>query len=299
MAKEIEIVKEYLQNKSGLRPHKTEDENNPQWDYELFADYNDRLDERTIGCILRDKHPLERFKDELNSYYTETIHETIEETMDDMFLQHIVEDHQWENIENLLYNHIHWCLPYDHFLNQSVNVDICIDTGDYNVDGKIDPHASLVWLAEEQGYSYADLNAAIADLKNTKKDIFLESVHDEVYNASGIGELVFLVNTSLKQAIDLITLVSESKKDQKHLYKPYLKEDHGHIVLDKHVTAGLFDPWNGGGSTFGLEFTKEVTVPIKYIQDVIPDTTWEYPIKDVYGFSDKAWGADNLKAIKA
>ena len=67
----------------------------------------------------------------------------------------------------------------------------------------------------------------------------------------------------------------------------------GALRIEKDAVCGLFDPWNGGGSTLDLELEHDVVLPMELVHEITPDVClYRYGVDEVYGLVGKAWGAE-------
>ena len=215
-----------------------------------------------------------------------------------------------EELESMWY----FKYPTDEYLEQEVNVDIRIDTGDANYDyvlnavyphyngregEEIDDRASLVWLAKTQGYSKEQLQHALNTLEDSlERHGFLETVYDELINCCvPLPALIFPVKMTLGKLIELQEIINKRDEDGYH-WEPEDRKDCGSIVVSKDVECLLYDSWNGGGSCWGIQLEKDVEIPIKLICDAKPDgARRDYSIEACYGCDSSCW-KDAIKQYK-
>lgn len=282
---------------------------------EIYADYRDEFDNKTITEILSAGCPEDAFVDKLETGYLYTMLDEMDHIIDEVKKKiaeesddSLVSDFD-DIIEDLVRDNMYVAYPEDHFLDQDVYVNIMMDTGDGNYDytlNSVYPHydgdydtppedkASLVWLAKTQGYDKDVLWAALREGDMANPNGFLESVRVEVANMSShMNTVTFLVRMSLRQAMELNRLI----KLQTAKYDATQNPDCGTLVLDKAVECGLYDPWNGGGSVFEIQLEKDVEVPIKFIRSALPDGGDGWSIDSVYGMCGSAW-KDVVKEIR-
>ena len=292
---------------------------NPE--YEIFADYGDKISLATIADIVESPYPMDAIYEAVDDAYMDYQLSILSEftgmvkkilSDDDGPLIGGLSEADSERIGELVNENLSFALPMDHFLNQEVAVDLMIDTGDGNTDytansvypsyyGEkaipIEKEASLVWLAETQGYSYRDLVIALhkGDVANPKG--FLDSVRQEVANiTSSMNCLTFLLKMTLRDLIQLNTLIKLQEPGGQHFYDANLRPDCGMIRISKKAVSGLYDPWNGAGSLFEIELEKDVDLPIRYIRSAMPDgSTFRWSVSAVYGMMDSAWKDAVLK----
>lgn len=325
-------VKDYLSYayENGKAPLLDKDEDG-NYVYKFYADYRDELSDHDMANILESDVPESvlgellwdaygescmKVQDELSDNATAYIEGKYRTALENETIE--LDDDERQQVRDIIEDHV--CIDYDtdHYLDQDVNIDLAIDTGDGNYDytlnctypayggsETIDPHSSLAFLAESQGYSLDDLRKALekGEYQVTPSFIanplsFLESVRQEVVNETGsINRLTVLLKMPLRDAIKVNELVHKAEETG-YEYYPWKRPDCGSLTIGKNATLGLFDPWNGGGSTFEIELEKDLELPIKYVRSALPDVKQhgEYSIQDVYGVCGSAWGED-LKSI--
>lgn len=278
---------------------------------EIYADYRDELDEKTAIEILSAEDPMQALQEKLWSWYDEA-QSDIQNKLISAILTKIPELEAVEDtVREWVYNYCDVRYPMDHYLKQDVYINIEVDTGDANYefvlnhvypaydcdsDQRIDDHASILWLAKQQGYTKTQLWKAMVDNEYGGSK-FLESMRQEVLNVSThMNTLTFLWKTSLEEAIALAELVhyKESVAEPYDASKsPYC----GYIVLDKKTPCGLYDSWNGGGSLFEIELDKDVRLPARFIFRALPDGAHGYSIESCYGVCGKFWEGGGVKEV--
>lgn len=267
--------------------------------FTYYADYNDNINEKDVAKMLNSTSPLDYFYEYLDDAYMDSYGYAIDELLTGFrdYLKskniELPEDFE-ESFNDLVSNYVSFQPDYKHFLGQEFKCRIDIDTGDGNYDFTLNPNyynkyigsgpetdengidkpASLVWLAETQGYSLEQLRQALAegDIKNPSG--FLQSVRQEAVNTmSGMNMLTFLCKATLG---DLLNWAS-NKSD---------------IRVPKSIMCGLFDSWNGSGSVLEIELEKDIVIPKDYIRAFTVDAsggTYDYSADDVYGLSGSAY----------
>jgi len=266
----------------------------------ICVDYGDSLCEETVKKIMQSDHPLDYFYEFINEVYLQEEFRYEEEV-----LNILEKDEEIQRLVGLIdYSLVHVLreifyvnYPYEYFLNEDVQVDIIVDTGDLNYDYTLNcvyPHyngtrneeiedaASIVWLTKQQGYTKADLENALYN-KTYKDSKYLKSLVSEVANCTScMNALVFCVEMSLKKLIELNERIDNERKLNG------LKERKGtdFIKIEKSVVCGLYDCWNGAGSMLDIELEKDVELPIEYIDTALPDGARGYGINNIYGVLD-------------
>ena len=290
------------------------------FEYDIYADYRDEMSDKDVEEILSSNDPMFKFSDVLYEGYqyyiwelkTELIKKIREECEEELVDDFEVED--YEEIEEFVDCNVLYILPESHYLDQTFEVNIMVDTGDGNYDyvlnsvypaycGRyketIDDKASIVWLANTQGYKKSELSKALNDGDIENPNGFLQSMRQEVVNiASHMSVLTFLVKMTLRELIELNELIKLQDRHGK-FYDARKRPYCGYIVIDKSAETGLYDPWNGGGSVFEIELEKDVKLPIKYIRSANIDGADGYSIESVYGMCRSVWRDEALKEIHA
>ena len=275
------------------------DKENDYYTYTFYADYNDKFDERDVAKMLNSTSPLDYFYEHLDDAYMDSYGYAVDELLAGFkdYLKskgiELPEDFE-ESFNDLATNYVSFQPDYKHFLGQEFKCRIDVDTGDGSYDFTLNPNyynnytgsgpetdengidkpASLVWLAETQGYSLEQLRQALAegDIKNPSG--FLQSVRQEAVNTmSGMNMLTFLCEATLG---DLLNWAS-NKSD---------------IRVPKSIMCGLFDSWNGSGSVLEIQLEKDIVIPKDYIRAFTVDApggTYDYSVDDVYGLNGSAY----------
>lgn len=178
--------------------------------------------------------------------------------------------------------------PIDSFLDDPYHTVIMLDTGDSNYDftlNQVEPayngdpiedisdEASLVWLAEKNGYSKEDFVFRLANNNNIPKDEhpFIHSVYENIENtSSSMNGVAFLGTMSLAD-------LAKAQKEG--------------VTVPKCISCGLYDGWNGAGSPFDIKLQNDIVIPADCIFSCLPDCDYRlrYTVDDSYGFTDKIW----------
>lgn len=297
-----------------LAEHCEFDEHSGCWFDEAYADYNDTIGAKTAADILQSSDPEERLEDLMIGWYDYDEQEERDDHIDKF--KETLKRKSWsdEDIEDMFVKLWYFRLPLEHYISQEVCINIAIDTGDRNYDyslnavyphyngvkdEEIDDKASLVWLAQQQGYSKEQLQDVLTNGEDAvEQHGFLPTVFQEVINCCvPLPRLIFPVKMTLKQACELNRIIN--KRDEAgYEYEPEKRKDVGTVILDKSVEPLLYDSWGGGGSVWGIELDKDVEIPIKYIESALPDEALDYSIHDCYGCTDGCWKPDVVKEIK-
>lgn len=257
---------------------------------EYYPDQSDdfHLDSKKLSEVLHSDDPL--FK--LYEYARWAFEEWIVTTEDFIFRGVIEElglneddldDGLAEEIRELLWEIAPVDPPTEKYLHAVYEVDIFVDTGDEDYDfasNLVYPHYDgrqgervpkefcLGHLARWQGYGKRELYRV---LNGEKGDAFEQSCYNELLNCTtSINQLVFLRQMTLEELIEW-------------------KREKTPVTIPKSTTCGLFDAWNGAGSLLGIELARDFRLPAKFIEDIIPDDSLRYGIKNVYGTDETLW----------
>ena len=289
------------------------DEKNGCYFDEPYVDYNDELDDKDITKILAKEDPESELEYMLDNCYQNDEWRARDELIEKFQKTEEGSKYDWGEINDELVEMWYFKIPYKHYKQQEVCIDVLVDTGDMNYgytlnavypcyngskDDKIDDRASLVWLAKTQGYTKEQLQNQLTNGED-KLDVkgFLETVYQEVINCStSCPTLIFPIKMTLEQAIKICKIIN--KRDEGgYKYNPEEREDCGSLVIYKSVDCALYDYDEGGGGCWGIELEKDVELPIKFIHMAIPDGALHYSMKECYGGTSKCW-EKALKEIK-
>lgn len=188
--------------------------------------------------------------------------------------------------------HLKFTYSLDTILDTVLPVDIEIDTGDSNWDFTANtvppahyadhsilesPQASILWLSKQQGHKLGELIHALRNIEDHASCIsspFLYSLAKEVYELQTVmSHLFFFIELPLRQILYLNALIN---------WRRQYKKWGGYIVLNSNVSAGLYSISVGGGSAFGIQFEKDVKIPIKYISHFYPDASLPFGAQDYF-----------------
>ena len=303
-----ELVKDYLaENHIWCRKA------DGNYHFEIDVDYRDEIEDSIAQEILESDSPRDTLIERLWDWYQTDEWDIIDNLVDDFRAKtdpklledaNIIEDGNLDDdmIREEFMDIIYVDYPEDWALSQEFCFNIIVSNGDDNYDfwlnehivdedGKVDENAEkagLVWLAKQQGYTLEEVvealncNGTIHQMKP-----FLSSVNNEVYNGYGCEALTFCVKMTLGQAIALKEKMESNPN--------------GSIVINKNVTCGLFDPWQGGGSVLDIACEKDIEIPFENIWKFYIDEKRSNrydSIHNVYGTDSSLW-KDYLKEIKA
>lgn len=302
-----ELVKDYLEENHAWC--KKDDGN---YHFEIDIDYRDEIEDSIAQEILESNSPRDTLIERLWDWYQTDEWDIIDNLVDDFKAKtdpelledaNIIEDGNIDDymIRDIFVDAIYVDYPVDWAEDQEFCFNIIVSNGDDNYDfwlnehivdedGKVDENAGkagLVWLAKQQGYTLEELVESLKDEEYVNPNKFISSLVAEIFNGYGCEALTFCVKMTLGQAIAL---------------KENMESNHnGSIILNKNVTCGLFDPWQGGGSVLDIACEKDIEIPFENIWKLYVDESRSNrydSIHNVYGTDSSLW-RDCLKEIKA
>ncbi len=233
--------------------------------------------------------PVDSLKDMLLDYFSESYSDWEYDTryeyaknLAKTFNMDVDEAVDWI-IENV---NVHY--PVDSYLDDTYKTVVMLDTGDSNYDftlNQVEPcyngdpiedisdEASLVWLAEKNGYSKEDFVFRLANNNNFPKDEhpFIHSVYQEMENtSSGMNAVVFIGKMSLAD-------LAKAQKEG--------------VTVPKRTSCGLYDGWNGAGGPCEIKLQKDLVIPANVTFSILPDCdfAYRYEVDDTHGFTEKMW----------
>ena len=262
-----------------------------QLTFVMYPDSHDSLTSQELATIIDAKGlHYDALIDLLDEAYVEAFDDALDE------LLNAVRDH-WDDdsaplpwdatdedtVREIVRDAVNFVLDYNHFLRQTLYLNILINTGDGHADfthnNWCDRHAltqpipddsGLLWLARSQGYSDADVERAIRAPKKGH-GVFLDSVIDECANTtSPMNALTFFVRMTVGQFVTWL----DSGAD---------------LTVSEKTACGLWDPWTGGGSLLEITLERAVTIPFA-IAEAAPDgVRSNYDVADTYGMLRRFW----------
>ena len=282
------------------------------FEFELYADYRDDIDDSCLKIIFQEDNPYEKLLSMLNEGYQEEVYRT-EDQLVDQIAEHLDDlgiEYDSEELSTYISENVSIDIPLDHYLDQKVCVNIVLDVGDANyefVTNNIFPSyygesgaplsqlSSLVWLAKQQGYTKTDMKNAL--YHNNTSSSFLKSVRRELLNTTpAINAVYIMVRMSLRECLNLNQIIYH-RDAEGYKYYPEDRPQCGRIVIDKDSTVGLVDNWNGAGGMLEIELEKDLRIPIKYIYSADPDCCRDYSVKSIYGCNESEWSDGGMKEL--
>lgn len=277
------------------------DEKDSKYHYELshnlYDPYNeDKLSNNQINEILISDNPIETLNNKVIDAYNESYNDIIEIFVNDFKTSKYGYTEKCEDIVQWFYDNVIINYPVEHYLKQKVCTNIFLDTGDkangyedndiypssygrYDELYDISDKSSVLWLANQQGYSKDDfLDVFESECRNTKSG-FLYDLYQELLNSYNGGCVAVLTEMTLQQMID----INDAKNDNIA----------GFVTIEKNTSVGLYDYINGGGGPFDIALEKDLDIPIAYIGECLADSTvgsiQSYTLASVYGTCDSFW----------
>lgn len=266
--------------------------------YDLYCDIDDELSNDQINEILISDNPIETLYRKIRDVYYQSFYDFVLNLFTNFKKSKYGYTERLGNALDWFYDNV--ILDYlklaEHFLKQKVCTNIFLDTGDkaneyqdndiypsgygrYDELYDISDKSSVLWLANQQGYSKDDfLDVFESECSNTKSGL-LYDLYQELLNSYNGGCVAVLTEMTLQQLIDI----------------NYEKDNYtfGVVTIDKNTSVGLYAYANGGGGPFDITLEKNLEIPICYIGECLADSTvgsiQNYTLASVYGTCDAFW----------
>ena len=292
---------------------------------DLYADYNDTNEEllqlAADNCRLskEDASLLGTLEDILKREISEWYSGTIDQMQDDIIRKAGSDplSEKGEEIREYLYNAYSFRVPYDHFLDQSMRVNLLLGTPEeVNLDfgsiretydaltgqldaedlaGVLSEKTALHWLVQQQGYTMQDLQKTMHDYT----ECFFEPLDDSGVSLDGrLSEFhnfhsFFLssICKELENTTNFMNTIAVLTEVSMHDYCTMLQPGK-ELVLPKDTILGVFSPWLGGGSTLDIRLEKDLILPenmIWHVQVEGAPMYGQYSVDSVYGLVHNAW----------
>lgn len=164
--------------RQGLDNEFSKDENGLFYD-EIYADYRDDLPDEAAKEILSSKEPIDVLTEKISDWYQEASWDLETQAIDKLRKDPDLDAAYEENedlFRDILFEHFYVKEPFDHYLEQDIELNIVIDSGNFNYDcvlegfahsyygdwaDGIDDRSSLLWLCNQQGVSKEELEQAL------------------------------------------------------------------------------------------------------------------------------------------
>ena len=242
---------------------------------EVFLDYRDV---ETLPEVVKRSETLDEFIEELYDSFQEAIDQERES-----FRLTLIQEGYSEDEADLGYHEVSVFLDIPHIIENKVRVDVLFNFyNDLNTDMSSDSFGWLRWLSKSQGYRYSDFKKVLTGKKEKVENEaplqkFPQSVLEEIYeNGHYMTALTALNKTSIKN------------------YYAIKEKNIARLKFPKETTLGLFNPWVGGGSLFGIILEKDFTVNIRNILSIGVEDELElgYSPNQVYGLVKSVWSGE-------
>lgn len=292
--------------------------------FEIYLDpYGELFCELDMFDILSSDNPIEVFDDKLDWMLSDNycwnrdyIDSEIDRHLGDLLDEESYENVIYSDIFDLISTHFYPYYDNEVFLDQTVRMNILIDSDNWNYDctcdnalnrygcGEVDDSSSVLWLCKQLGKERELLDAIKRYNENSEtkcEDCFIQSCIEELEEQySSTSTLTFLVETTLKDAMKLLEIQKEESKGYVEYYPSKSKGD-SYITVDKTTWCGLYDFIGGCGSLLGIKLPADVKLPIKNCKfefegNCSSQGVYGYTVDNTYGFIREVW-KDNIKEI--
>lgn len=299
----------------------TEKDNNGLFFEKIYVYGDSELSKSDLKIICTADDPMATLNDYLFECFQEEEYEIYKRIFDtvegDSQIVEIIKELNIEDaaevIDQYLADLFYVVFPDDYFLNQTLCVDLLVDTGDGNYEftlnqpffsfygestDKIEEESALLWLARQQGYSKEQLTEVLKSDVEKSDSKFLNSVYQEVQNCTtSMNALTFFFKITLGEWISL----NDAIKSEEHLndrHYPSRSKGTGYLTLKANTPCGLYDPWNGAGSILEIALDKPVRIPFHFIDSILPDGLRGYGVDSIYGICSDFWDTDCTEEIR-
>ena len=304
---------------------------------QIYADYRDTnesllqtaYENRNKGFQDKDNSEfalIDHLRETISGWYVDTVGQ-----MESEILERAGFDYADEKADALL-DYLRDTYPiepdYDHFLSQDMCVNIMLgcadesnrdfvaiyeqfnamlddDISQEDLAAALEEENGLSWLVKQQGHTMQELMETLhAYIKFFDSEEAKDLSYDGKYNqfcsthnrflSSVCQELLNMVNS-----MNTMTVLTRLSMNDFAAFMQPNKE----IVLPKNSMLGIFNPWNGGGSTLDIELEKDLVVPSSLLYDVQIEgakLSYQYTVDSVYGLVGNAWRqADAVRDVNA
>lgn len=148
---------------------------------------------------------------------------------------------------------------------------------------------ALSYLVHQQGHKVADVLEA---METSSENSFVQSVADELnnYPQYSMSELTALTSGK-KELLDVLDNIAHSKD---------------YIQLSPNTEIGLYNEWNGAGSSLEIQLEKPLVIPADMVRNVQFESTgrddyvkpkdYEYSVDATYGIVKSEWSKSSMSA---
>lgn len=257
---------------------------------EVYIDYRDdfRLDKEMLQSVVEAKSE-DSARDIVYDYLQDSYTDVYDDMIDSCqgLVERVLKDeYEWKEEDVELeceyirdYVCMFYCvkLPMDKVLDEEYNVNLVLENGgansEYSCNDKdfiFEYDSELMLLCEKQGYAKEYIREIFSneDIK-IEDDKFLESLVEEIDNTtSSCNKVGLFVKMTLHEII---------------MYT------HGHynkVWFSNYLNCGLFNDWNGSGSTLEINLQQDFTLNCENVRMEI-DGLYNYSVcDDIYGLCD-------------
>lgn len=284
--------------------------------YEVYWDYYDEISPSDFLQVYEQcqqhqsydfkEHLLDRLH-EVNPDYDSSLHNIIEDKIlhsnNINLIREFLDGDFWEDVASVGYKGVE--MDVDSILQQSscrINIMFATekeknqDMGSiiraYGNDYQL-PFAN--WSVSEEDYDNA-LTYLIHQQGYTVKEILICLMKDDYDKHDAIIASIFheIANNSAEAMSELTALVSLSGNDIIRFFTALLKGE-GYLAFGSNTVIGIFNEWNGSGSTFETELEKPFVVPVSMVRGIQVegvDPPHTYTVSNVYGMGGPCWEDD-------
>lgn len=213
--------------------------------------------------------------------------------------------------------------PFDHFLDQTMKVNIMLATDEeqnqdcvsihtqylamgcpeevWDSEKTLQESSGLSWLLKQQGHTMAELQATLKDynaffydedgcvrdlgegLKGVENATMVFNQNHDAFLTSVCQEL-----ENQRYSMGVMTVLAEMS------IREFIEMQQGEkqITMPQNTDIGIFNPWVGAGSCLEIELKKPLVFSTDMIRDVQVEGAkmeFEYSVDSVYGLVGSCW----------
>ncbi len=274
---------------------------------EFYAYYEDRMSDKEAAEILLSDCPDGLYNEKMLDWYYEAYYDDMRRAINiiksyvrgnaparSKYRRGLLIEEQ-EEIREYLEDNTEFIYPFEHYDKQEFNCEIVIRIGTETpvvnymnfLSTREENYSSVLWLAQQQGYSPKDL---IAACNNDTQSVLLKSIVSELSNTSSeCNVLTILARLTFDELMEIRYL----QDDYKETLKRTGNAEYATVTIGKEAVAGLIDMIYGGGGSADIQFEKDLVIPVKNIEYALPDCgfkkTYGYSPDEIYGFAPCAY----------
>lgn len=192
------------------------------------------------------------------------------------------------NVEAFLSNNYHvnlmFSTPNENNYDMGAIPSMFYESTEKSSDFEYFTDNALTYLVHQQGYKMEDVYRLLCDPEAPNDSKFLKSVVEELDNFPyySMAELTAMVSMSGKNLIDTLDAIANGKD---------------YIELSKDTMIGLYNEWQGTGSTLDIQLEKNMVIPASMVRNVqfegdhrdVVRCNNGYSVNSVYGLTGKCW----------